>query len=76
MVYYEKGGIKMRTFQLIKLNLIKQTRRRSFALILLISVFLGWLCVPAANDSYEIFYMDGVRGIYNSAWLGAIASML
>lgn len=66
----------MRTFQLIKLNLIKQTRRRSFALILLISVFLGWLCVPAANDSYEIFYMDGVRGIYNSAWLGTIASML
>ncbi len=66
----------MKIILLIKSNLIKQTRSRSFLLILLTSVFLGWLCVPAATDGYEIFYLGGVRGIYNSAWLGTIAALL
>lgn len=66
----------MKSLLLIKSNLIKQTRKRSFLLVLLISVFLGWLCVPAATDGYEIFYLGGVRGIYNSAWLGTIAVLL
>lgn len=61
---------------LVKHTLIKQTRSYSFALLLVISIFLAFLCVPAANAGYEIFYLGGVRGIYNSYWLGAIATML
>lgn len=66
----------MKPIWLIKSNLIKQMRSRSFLLVLFASVFLGWLCVPAATDGYEIFYLGGVRGIYNSAWLGTMAALL
>lgn len=61
---------------LIKSNLIKQTRRYQFFMIVGISVFLGFLCVPGASAGYEIFYLGGVRGVYNSAWLGALGSIL
>lgn len=63
-------------FYLIKYNLVKQVRSHVFLMIVVISILLGFLCVPGANDGYEIFYLGGVRGIYNSAWLGAMAAAL
>lgn len=61
---------------LIKSNLIKQTRGYQFFMIVGISIFLGFLCVPGASAGYEIFYLGGVRGIYNSAWLGVLGAVL
>ena len=61
---------------LIKSNLIKQMRSYRFFFIMAISIFLGCLCVPGASAGYEIFYLGGVRGIYNSAWLGTLGAML
>lgn len=61
---------------LIKSNLIKQTRSYQFFMIMGISIFLGFLCVPGASAGYEIFYLGGVRGIYNSAWLGVLGAVL
>ncbi|WP_237690592.1 hypothetical protein [Paenibacillus caui] len=63
-------------FYLIKHNLIKQMRSYSFLIVIGISMFLGYFCVPSAADGYEVFYIGGVRGIYNSAWLGGMAAML
>lgn len=59
-----------------KYNLIRQTRGYKFLGLLAAAVFLGYLCVPGAADGYEIFYMGGVRGVYNSACLGAMAACL
>ncbi len=61
---------------LIKSNLIKQTRRYSFFLIIGIGIFLGFLCVPGTSAGYEIFYLGGVRGVYNSSWLGVLGAIL
>ncbi|AIQ68216.1 hypothetical protein PGRAT_11795 [Paenibacillus graminis] len=51
-------------------------RSYSFLFVIGISVFAGYACVPDAAAGYEIFYIGGVRGIYNSAWLGGLAAML
>ena len=61
---------------LIKSNMIKQTRTYRFFMIIGISIFLGFLCVPGQSAGYEIFYLGGVRGLYNSAWLGALSTVL
>ncbi|MGP7816114.1 hypothetical protein [Niallia sp. 01092] len=61
---------------LIKNNLVKQMRSYSFLLVIGISLFLGYACVPSLSSGYEVFYIGGVRGIYNSAWLGGMAAML
>lgn len=63
-------------FYLIKSNLKSQMRSYSFLLVIGISVFADYACVPDAAAGYEIFYIGGVRGIYNSAWLGGLAAML
>jgi hypothetical protein len=63
-------------FYFVKYNLIKQVRSYQFLLIIAIGVFLGFLCVPAKTAGYELIYLGGVRGMYNSAWLGAMGALL
>lgn len=60
----------------IRLTLIQHMRSYRFLLIAAVSIFVGFLCVPAATAGYEVFYLGGVRGIYNSAWLGASGALL
>ncbi len=63
-------------FYIIKNNVIKQMRSYSFLIVIGLTLFLGYFCVPAASDGYQIFYLSGIRGVYNSAWLGGMAAML
>lgn len=60
----------------IKYNLIKQIRSYHFMVIVILSVVLTVLCMPASDAGYEIIYISGVRGIYNSTWLGAMGAIL
>lgn len=65
-----------RIFTIIKHTMFKQIRTSSYLLVVVLSIFLAFLCVPGMNDGYQIIYLGGVRGIYNSAWLGSICAML
>lgn len=61
---------------LMKGSICKQIRSYSFLIVIAFSLFLGYACVPSSSDGYEIFYIGGVRGLYNSAGLGGMAAML
>ena len=61
---------------IIKHNLMKQMRRYSFLIVIAMAIFLGVACVPGQMAGYQIFDMGGVRGVYNSAWLGSLGSLL
>lgn len=61
---------------LIKINLIQKVRNHNFTLLIFINILLGYLCVPSISSGYSIFYLGGVRGIYNSAWLGSLSVLL
>lgn len=61
---------------LIRYTLLRQIRSTNYLLTVAISILLGFLCVPDMSDGYQIFYLGGIRGIYNSAWLGAISTIL
>ncbi|WP_281889303.1 hypothetical protein [Paenibacillus sp. YYML68] len=61
---------------LIRTGLIRQMRSYAFLIVVGLSLFLSYACVPAATAGYEVFYIGGVRGIYNSAWLGGMVAML
>ncbi|MDR6226885.1 hypothetical protein [Desmospora profundinema] len=64
-----------RTFVMIHTHLIKQMRSYSFLIVIGLTLFLGYAAVPAATSGYEVFTIGGVRGIYNSAWLGGMVAM-
>ncbi len=59
-----------------RLGMIKLIRKYSFLVVVVTAVFLGVACVPSGTAGYEIFYLGGVRGLYNSAWLGTLGAML
>jgi hypothetical protein len=59
-----------------KLGMTKLIRKYSFLVVVVTAVFLGVACVPSGSAGYEIFYLGGVRGLYNSAWLGTLGAML
>ncbi|MFD2132429.1 hypothetical protein ACFSKI_14585 [Pseudogracilibacillus auburnensis] len=66
----------MNNFYLIKNSVMKQIRTYPFLITIGITLFCGYAFVPAATAGYEVFYIGGVRGIYNSAWLGGVAAMV
>nr|WP_255256254.1 hypothetical protein [Bacillus pseudomycoides] len=60
----------------IKKNLIRQMRSYPFLIVIGLTVFLGYACVPATSSGYEVFELGGVRGVYNSNWLGGMGAMI
>lgn len=66
----------MTVFRLFRTNLTRQLRSTGFIMTVAAGILLGVLCVPAAGAGYQIFDFGGVRGINNSAWLGAFGAML
>lgn len=67
-------------YSLARADLLERTRRYQYVATIAVSLLVGTLLVPARNAGYETFLVDGYRGIYNSAWIGAtfaiLASML
>lgn len=62
-------------YYFIKNNLIRQMRSYPFLIVIGLTTLFGYACVPAASAGYEIFYLGGVRGVYNSNWLGGMGAM-
>ncbi|WP_459501598.1 hypothetical protein [Bacillus sp. C1] len=50
-------------------------RSYPFLIVIGLTIFFGYACVPAASAGYEVFYLGGVRGVYNSNWLGGMGAM-
>lgn len=64
------------TWIMIKTGLIKQIRSYKFLVVLVIAIGFAYFCVPTSGDNYNIFIIGGTRGVYNSAYLGIIASAI
>lgn len=57
-------------------DLLERTRRYQYLATIAVTLLIGTLLVPAKNAGYETFLVDGYRGIYNSAWIGATFAIL
>jgi len=54
----------------------QRTRQQSFIVTLLAMSVLTLLYFPSLDAQYQTVMVNGYRGIYNSAWLGACLAML
>ena len=59
-------------FAIARADFIERVRRYSFLLTLLFAVFLGY---GAASGKITI-HLGGYRGVYTSAWIGALVAMV
>ena len=67
-------------FHMMKADYLERVRRYNFLITILVSIFIVFKFVPASNENYLTLSLNGIRGIYNSAWIGStiatLASML
>lgn len=63
-------------YYFVTFRVLKQIRSYAFLLVIAISIFLSYFSVPSAEAGYEVLYIGGVRGVYNSEWLGGMVSIL
>ncbi|WP_448568840.1 hypothetical protein [Thalassotalea ganghwensis] len=63
-------------FQCIQADFKQRTRQNSFVVTLMAMSVLTLLFFPSPDSQYQTLVINGYRGIYNSAWLGASLAML
>jgi hypothetical protein len=63
-------------FRLAWADFLERSRRTSFLITLGLMIVVAYLFVPTPDASYVTIDLDGYRGVYNSAWIGAAVAML
>jgi hypothetical protein len=63
-------------WRLARADLLERTRRTSFLVAILFMMVGGWHFLPAVDSGYVTINLDGYRGLYNSAWVGASMALL
>ncbi len=54
----------------------ERTRRFSFIITLAFALYSAYLFTPPNDSSYVTLQLEGFRGIYNSAWIGALVAIM
>ncbi|HEY2554892.1 MAG TPA: hypothetical protein VGI15_06560, partial [Candidatus Cybelea sp.] len=57
-------------------DVLERTRRYQYVASIVVTLLIGTLLVPGRGAGYETFLIDGYRGVYNSAWIGATFALL
>ena len=63
-------------FATIRADFLERTRRYSFLITLGAMIYLGYLAVPSADSGVITLDLGGIRGLYNSAWIGSMTALL
>ncbi len=63
-------------FHLARADFLERARRYSFLITLGLMIVVAYLFIPTVDASYVTIDIDGYRGVYNSAWIGAAVAML
>jgi len=59
-------------YSLMYADLLERVRRYSFMVVMIVSVFAGYLLVPPIEAPYTSFVIGSHRGFYNSPWVGTL----
>ncbi|MEW6051108.1 MAG: hypothetical protein AB1644_08635 [Candidatus Zixiibacteriota bacterium] len=63
-------------FHIARADFLERVRRPGFLIVLVLSLYVGYLFAPASNSGYVTVALGNLRGVYNSAWIGAVFSLM
>jgi hypothetical protein len=63
-------------YHVVKADFLERVRGNRFLIVLGLSVAAAFLFVPTQEASYVTIDLDGYRGIYDSAWIGAMVGLM
>ncbi len=59
-------------YHLMRADLLERLRQYSFMVVMVMTVFAGYLLVPPIGAAYTSFVIGSHRGFYNSPWVGTL----
>ena len=63
-------------WHLMRADYLERVRRHGFLVTLMVTVWFAYISLPPNHSKYVTMQIAGSRGIYNSAWVGLVASMM
>jgi hypothetical protein len=63
-------------YHLVRADFLERTRRYAFLIVLGLTVWAGYSFVPPAEANYAALALGDYRGVYNSAWVGAMVAII
>ena len=63
-------------YHLARADFLERVRRYSFLVLVGATIYLGYLFVPPTDAAYQTVALGDARGIYNSAWVGAMFGLM
>ena len=63
-------------YHLAHADFLERVRRSSFLVILVLALYMGYVYLPNNQSGYITVSVGNARGIYNSAWVGAVCSLM
>ena len=63
-------------YHLVRADFLERTRRYSTLAVIGLTICLTYLYLPPLDARYLAFNLDGYRGVYNSAWVGATVTVM
>ena len=59
-------------YHFMRADFLERIRSFSFLVVVIMTLFLGYLSVPPIDASYQTLTLGNARGIYNSPWIGTM----
>ena len=63
-------------YQLAKADFLERVRGYGFLIILGLAIVVAFFFVPTEDSSWVPIDLDGYRGVYDSAWIGAVVGLM
>lgn len=63
-------------YYLMRADFLERARRYSFLITIGLTIYIAYLYMPPSDAHYLRFSLGGIRGVYNSAWIGSIIAVL
>lgn len=63
-------------YHLARADFLERVRRYSFVILLGVTAYLSYLFVPPVDAAYQAVALGDARGIYTSAWVGAMFGLM
>ena len=71
-----RGLVARRLLALARADFLERIRRGGFLVVLGLVIWGAYVFLPPNHARYVTMQFDGVRGIYNSAWVGTLVALL
>jgi len=71
-----RGRLLRMLYHLTRADFLERIRRRSFLIVLALTVCAGYLFVPPEGAGYRVLHVGLKRGVYNSAWIGLMFGLI